>query len=111
MLRRFGFVLNSRLTLEQAVKHQNLLVIDVRTPEEVAMTGKVPSAINIPIDTLASSTSSLGQDKMRPILFYCAKGIRSAHAVEMAIKSGYTNAYSTIDARSALQLLHGTLVN
>ena len=112
MLRRFGFVLNaqrrSALPLSRAVKEEDLLVIDVRTPEEVAATGKVDRAVNIPLNALQANKTFFGEDKSRPLLFYCAKGVRSAQAAGYAQSLGFNNAFSTVDAQSAQKLIDQT---
>ncbi len=48
-------------------------IIDVRTPQEFAL-GHIPGAINIPVDDLRSRIGEL--DSERPILVYCAVGLR-----------------------------------
>jgi phage shock protein E len=109
MLRRFGAVLfgkaRNALTMEQALREKDLLVVDVRTVPEIISTGKIGSAVNIPVDSLPTNSQALGNDKTRPILFYCAKGIRSAQAAMFARQLGYLNAFSTTDSRSAQNLI------
>jgi phage shock protein E len=101
----FGRTTRIGLTLEQAVREKDLLVVDVRTVQEIASYGKIESAVNIPMDALPVSSNILGQDKTRPILFYCAKGIRSAQAAMLAKQLGYCNSFSTRDSQSAQKLV------
>jgi phage shock protein E len=111
-MKRFGFVLNAQrragLPLVRAVKEKDLLVVDVRTPEEVAATGKVDRAVNIPLNALEANKAFFGDDKTRPLLFYCAKGVRSAQAAGYAQSLGFNNAFSTVDAQSAQKLIDQT---
>jgi phage shock protein E len=93
------------MSLEQALRDKGLLVVDVRSAQEVQSYGKMESAVNIPIDRMVQTPSLLGDDKSRPILFYCAKGIRSAQAASLAKQLGYGNSFSTTDALSAEKLV------
>ena len=68
----------------------NLLVVDVRTPEEFAQ-GHLQGAINIPLSNLPTQISSL--DRNRPILVYCQTGHRSAQAAALLMNSGFTQVY------------------
>lgn len=65
------------------------LVIDVRTPEEVAY-GAYPDAVNIPLDELGYRAEELGE-KSRPITVYCATGARSAYAARMLSQMGFSD--------------------
>lgn len=94
------------LSLEKALKEKDLLVVDVRNTEEVAAYGKFIKAVNIPLNALPNNMSFFGADKSRPILFYCAKGVRSRQAADFTQSLGFINSFSTTDARSAEQLLH-----
>jgi hypothetical protein len=53
----------------------NLLVVDVRTPQEYVQ-GHLKGAMNIPLSDLQGQIGGL--DRNRPILVYCQTGIRSA---------------------------------
>ena len=104
-----AYVRFAKLTLNEAVKRKDLLVVDVRTVQEVESLGKMAQAVNIPLDRLTANTQMFGDDKSRPLLFYCEKGVRSAHAAALAQQLGYENAFSTIDALTASQLVAGNL--
>ncbi|MFK7987380.1 MAG: rhodanese-like domain-containing protein [Sandaracinaceae bacterium] len=62
------------------------LLIDVRTAHEVA-NGCLPRAKNIPVQSLAARIGEL--DASRPVVVYCASGIRSARAVGVLKKAGF----------------------
>lgn len=73
-------------------KSAEAIVLDVRTPEEVAA-GKIAGAIAIDFygsDFLAKA-KELPKD--REILVYCAVGARSAEAAEMLAKEGFAGVY------------------
>lgn len=62
------------------------LLLDVRTAGEFAA-GALPGAKNIPVQSLASRLGELAKD--RPIVVYCASGMRSASALSLLEKHGF----------------------
>ena len=68
----------------------NLLVVDVRTPQEYAQ-GHLKGAVNIPLSDLPVQIGGL--DRNRPILVYCHTGVRSAQAATMLVNAGFTQVY------------------
>jgi len=69
----------------------NLLIVDVRTPQEYAQ-GHLNGAINIPLSDLPLRIVSL--DPNRPILVYCRTGHRSAQASAILVRAGFTRVYN-----------------
>lgn len=65
------------------------LLIDVREPAEHAVC-RIEGARLIPLKTLPEQLGNLPQD--RPIYVHCKSGMRSARAVEMLLKHGFTQA-------------------
>ena len=65
------------------------LAIDVRTPSEY-QSDHYKGAKNIPLQELQSRLSELG-DKNMPIVVYCASGLRSAMALKILTKAGFTD--------------------
>ncbi|MDO8365833.1 MAG: rhodanese-like domain-containing protein [Saprospiraceae bacterium] len=64
-------------------KSNQLQIVDLRTPGEIAATGSIPGAEFIDF-TAPNFTQKIKQlDKKRPVLLYCAVGGRSAQAAEM----------------------------
>ena len=61
-------------------------LLDVRTPEEFAG-GHVEGARNVPVDELAASLASLPRG--RPVVVYCASGMRSARAAAELARAGF----------------------
>lgn len=61
-------------------------IIDVRSPEKFAQ-GHVPSAINIPIDTLRNRLASI--DKQRPVVVYSRVGYHGYLAYRTLVQFGY----------------------
>jgi len=68
---------------------QDLQILDVRTPEEVAE-GTIPGALNIPhVEVEAGSTEGLSLD--RPIVAICRSGNRATIAGEALVAAGATD--------------------
>jgi len=63
-------------------------VVDVRTPGEY-QTGAYPGAVNIPVQELDRRVDELRKD--RPIVVYCASGMRSASAERLLRARGFTD--------------------
>jgi phage shock protein E len=61
-------------------------VVDVRTPREYAA-GAYRRAVNIPLQSLAGRLGEIPRD--RPVVVYCASGMRSASAVRLLSRAGY----------------------
>lgn len=122
MLRKCSSLFNY-ISLEQVVNivkakqaghpsASNILLVDVRSTGEVAKTGVIPTAVNIPLPILADILDEDAPDSIddeefaetfgvgRPergetqLVFYCAHGIRSAMAVEMSEQLGYSGAFN-----------------
>uniref|UniRef100_A0A672Z3J1 Rhodanese domain-containing protein n=1 Tax=Sphaeramia orbicularis TaxID=375764 RepID=A0A672Z3J1_9TELE len=84
-------------------KSQNLLLIDVRTKEEVDK-GRIPGSIHIPVNTVEEALamepeefkSKYGVTKppldTPELVFHCQMGKRGATATSKALEAGYLNA-------------------
>lgn len=69
---------------------ENAILLDVRTPEEIAG-GKIANAENIVWDdSFADKLSGLDN---KPIFIYCGSGIRSAKAAVVLKEKGYNQVY------------------
>lgn len=66
-----------------------LQLIDVRTEMEYAA-GHLPAARLIPLQQLGSRLSEI--DPQKPVLLYCRSGHRSAMALQILTKKGYSQA-------------------
>jgi len=62
-------------------------LLDVRTTTEYDLR-HVEGAVNIPVGTLAERMAEVPKDK--PVVVYCASGVRSAQAAGMLRHEGYT---------------------
>ena len=59
---------------------KDLVILDVRNPNEFVVL-HYPGALNIPVNELEARLSEVPADK--PVLVYCARGIRSMRAYEI----------------------------
>lgn len=73
---------------EKLKNDKELIVLDVRTPEEVAG-GMIENAINIPVQVLEQRISELKPYKNKEIVVICRTQNRSAVAVDILEKNGY----------------------
>ena len=71
-----------------AANPDEIFLLDVRTKDEFSM-GHVFGAVNIPVDDLRSRIKEVPRDK--PVLIYCAVGLRGYLAIKILTLSGYTN--------------------
>lgn len=67
----------------------DLLVLDVRSPEEFVQDGHVHGATLIPLPDLAMRLKEVPTN--RPIACFCRSGNRSQVAADLLRKSGYAN--------------------
>jgi len=63
-----------------------LLLLDVREAEERA-SGSIPNSLHIPMNWVPYRLEQL--DKEKPIVVYCAHGIRSGHVAAYLNRQGY----------------------
>jgi len=78
----------------------DIVLIDVREPGELASTGRIPGALNIPVTTAPDAfflSEEEFEDKFgfeRPakdaeVVFYCKAGVRSRAAAGLAQSAGW----------------------
>ncbi len=88
------------LSVEQVaaeVEGGNAVVVDLREPEELANSGKIPGSINVPrgmLEFRADPSSPYHQDPLDPsrrVIVHCASGGRSALAAATLQDMGYDN--------------------
>ena len=114
MLKRFLPLLSAKrppMSLMQALKEKDVLIVDVRTPQEVQAGGSCKGSMNVPLDAIPTKISLLGDDHSRPIVFYCKKGIRAANAAAFVSQMGFTNAFSATDGETVQKLLDDVEMN
>jgi rhodanese-related sulfurtransferase len=75
--------------LETMMDATEIFLIDVREESEVAETGMIPGAVNIPIRTLGQNLDQIPTDQ--PVVVYCKSGFRAALAAGALHVMGYDN--------------------
>jgi rhodanese-related sulfurtransferase len=73
------------------VSQHDVDIVDVRDDREWNA-GHIPGARHIPLETLRADPDAYLRKK--PILFVCAKGMRSLTAAKLAERFGYTEVYN-----------------
>ena len=66
-------------------------IIDVRTRPEFK-SGHVKGSVNIPLDTIASKSSTLKKDDV--LILCCRSGTRSGNAVRILKSQGFNNVHN-----------------
>ena len=75
----------------------NVQFVDLRTPEEIAETGKIPGAIELNMRDGQFKNNFQRLDGRTPIVFYCKAGGRSARAMGMAEDLQFSRVYDMTD--------------
>lgn len=70
----------------------NALLIDVRDEDELELSGKLTGAINVPLGTIRDRLTEIPRD--RPVVLYCAKGLRGYLALRILAGNGRNNLYN-----------------
>ena len=69
------------------------LLVDVRSEEEFAA-GHLDGAVNIQWDDTEALMAEIGDNKQRPVVFYCRSGNRAGKSITELGEVGYTNIYN-----------------
>lgn len=67
----------------------DLILLDVRTPQEWTHEGRIDGATLIPIDEIEDRAGELPSDA--EIIVYCHSGVRSSAVVNFLASMGYSN--------------------
>lgn len=82
----------SRKTIHSLLKEE-ALIIDVRSAGEFS-SGHVLKAVNIPHTIITKELQKRSVSKDKPIIIYCASGMRASMAVKSLKSEGYTHIYN-----------------
>jgi rhodanese-related sulfurtransferase len=74
---------------EQISEDKNLLLVDVRSPQEYQYDGHIEGSRLLPLQVLMQRVEELPRDQ--PIIFVCRSGNRSLVACEQLSQLGFTN--------------------
>ncbi|CAN5922998.1 hypothetical protein BH11MYX4_BH11MYX4_54480 [soil metagenome] len=75
----------------RALVESGARLVDVRTPGEHAA-GHIDGSLNVPVQELARRMDELG-DRTKPIVVYCASGMRSASAAGTLRRAGFAEVH------------------
>ena len=76
----------------------NIILVDVRTPQEIKETGTIKGAMNIDYRAKGYSKKILSLDKTKKYFFYCKSGGRSGKTVQYLLDNGLKNVNYLKDA-------------
>ncbi len=103
LLNDFGTIVPAAMKDQMAATQ--VFVVDIREASEIASTGYVEGAVNIPIRTLLKNLDKLpAKDQL--IIVMCASGHRSALGIEALQLLGYTNIKSLAGGFNAWKALN-----
>lgn len=74
------------------IKEKNAQLVDVRTPEEFAMS-KLPGAVNIPLQDIDRVGESM-LDKDLPVIVFCRSGQRSHMAMQILLSQDFDEVHN-----------------
>jgi rhodanese-related sulfurtransferase len=84
-VRQDGIANWSREEIRAGLNDGHILVVDVREPHEFAM-AHIPGAVNMPLSSF--NPADIPDATGREVVFSCAAGVRSLHAIDMAQSAG-----------------------
>ena len=80
------------ISIKDAVKllnHEDVLFLDVRTPQEFKYEGSIKNALLIPVNDLEKKITMLEYYKNKQIIVYCRSGRRSIMATNLLKKKNF----------------------
>ncbi len=80
--------LTAQAFLDKAKATPDAILLDVRTPTEVAA-GKLPNAVNIDFQSPSFTAQVAKLDKEKSYFVYCRSGVRSANACRKMHEMGF----------------------
>jgi rhodanese-related sulfurtransferase len=93
--------------LDNIIKENRYVIIDVRGPKGIETQGEISGAINIPYDSIEKAIDNYHEEynvifnTERPFLFCCTGGVMSYMAALKAQKQGVKNVYNLEGGHSA----------
>jgi rhodanese-related sulfurtransferase len=83
-----GYIAQDALLARMAQPDADLVILDVRTPEEFAA-GHVPGAINVSHDQVEARLPELSVYKSKDVVVYCRSGRRTKLALDVLKTNGF----------------------
>ena len=82
----------SVVDMEEALKLDDVQLVDVRTKREFA-SGHIKNAKNIVYQSANWDVQVAALDKEKPVYVYCARGVRSAKCASILEEAGFTKIF------------------
>src|SRR5665647_3475312 len=99
LIKKSGTVGGVKINLEDAKKRldneKGIILLDVRTRDEY-LEKHIPKCTLIPLNILRNEASRELPNKDAEIFVYCRSGSRSAMAIKILTKLGYTHIYNLV---------------
>jgi rhodanese-related sulfurtransferase len=102
MMRRGGGASVNTLQATMLINKEDALILDVREPAEYNA-GHILNARNIPLGELDKRAAEIAKWKEKPIVVACASGNRSASALGVLKKQGFSRAVNLSGGFAAWQ--------
>lgn len=80
---------------QKMIETGKYLVLDVRTPKEYR-SGHLINAVLVDYYEKEFLTNVMKLDKEKPVIVYCARGRRSAEAMQMMVDAGFKKVYNVL---------------
>ncbi|MDO6992546.1 rhodanese-like domain-containing protein [Brachyspira innocens] len=83
--------LDLKKTVSLLKSDSNIVILDVRTPEEIKETGIIKNAVNIDFKANDFKTKASALDKNKTYVIYCRSGNRAGQAAQVMSDMGFKN--------------------
>ena len=83
------------------INRENALLLDMRESSEIENEGIIRGAMPMAISSLKNRLAQIGNAKGRPIIAYCASGLRAASGCAILCQNGYSRVYNLKGGMSA----------
>jgi rhodanese-related sulfurtransferase len=86
--------LGSKTFYSMIQNEKDIIILDVRTPQEYEKDGHIPNSILIPVQILPQYIKELEKFKDKKVLVYCRSGNRSVLASKILEQNGFKKVYN-----------------
>nr|BAS05034.1 putative thiosulfate sulfurtransferase [uncultured Aquificaceae bacterium] len=86
--------LDSKTFYSMIQNEKDIIILDVRTPQEYEKDGHIPNSILIPVQILPQYIKELEKFKDKKVLVYCRSGNRSVLASKILEQNGFKKVYN-----------------
>lgn len=80
---------------KKMMEEGNVVILDVRNPDEIRAEGKIKGSVNVPLGELRPGVKlQAAPDLNQKILVHCRSGVRAEKASQILIETGYKDIYN-----------------